>query len=118
MTASRRWPPWSAAQARMVSRSPYIDAESATRLRLNLMHAGWPYLQDAIAILMLYPNVNVDTGALAWLLPRPAFHDILGQLVKAASTAKAKIARAIIIGLSPSRAARRKRDRETRHQAR
>ncbi len=53
------------------------------KLRLNLMHAGWPYLDGTIAILMLYPNVNVDTGALAWLLPRPAFHDILSQLVKA-----------------------------------
>ena len=53
------------------------------KLRLNLMHAGWPYLQETIAILMVYPNVNIDTGALAWLLPRPAFHDILGQLVKA-----------------------------------
>lgn len=53
------------------------------KLRLNLMHAGWPYLQETIAILMLYPNVNIDTGALAWLLPRPAFHDILSQLVKA-----------------------------------
>ncbi|MBO9708802.1 MAG: amidohydrolase family protein [Caulobacter sp.] len=53
------------------------------KLRLNLMHAGWPYLQETISILMVYPNVNVDTGAMAWLLPRPAFHDILGQLVKA-----------------------------------
>ncbi len=53
------------------------------KLRINLMHAGWPYLPQTIAMLMLYPNVNVDTGALAWLLPRPAFHDILSQLVKA-----------------------------------
>ena len=53
------------------------------KLRLNLMHAGWPYLPDTIAMLMLYPNVNIDTGALAWLLPRPAFHDFLRQFVDA-----------------------------------
>ncbi len=53
------------------------------KLRLNLMHGGWPYLEETIAILMLYPNVNLDTGALAWLLPRPAFHGILRQLVEA-----------------------------------
>jgi uncharacterized protein len=53
------------------------------KLRLNLMHGGWPYLGETIAILMLYPNVNIDTGALAWLLPRPAFHGILRQLVEA-----------------------------------
>ena len=53
------------------------------KLRLNLMHAGWPYLQDTLAMLMLYPNVYADTGALDWLLPRPAFHDFLRQLVDA-----------------------------------
>jgi len=53
------------------------------KLRLNLMHGGWPYLEETIAILMLYPNVNLDTGALAWLMPRPAFHGILRQLVEA-----------------------------------
>lgn len=53
------------------------------KLRLNLMHCGWPYLEDTIAILMLYPNVYADTGAIDWLLPRPAFHDYLRALVNA-----------------------------------
>jgi len=53
------------------------------KLRLNLMHSGWPYLEDTMAMLMLYPNVNVDTGALDWLLPRAHFHDYLRQLVEA-----------------------------------
>jgi predicted TIM-barrel fold metal-dependent hydrolase len=52
------------------------------KLRLNLMHSGWPYLEETIAMLMLYPNINVDTGANAWLLPRPAFHDYLRQIVQ------------------------------------
>lgn len=66
--------------------NPELVEEALNRhpkLRLNLMHAGWPYLPDTIAMLMLYPNVNVDTGALAWLLPRPAFHDFLRQFVDA-----------------------------------
>jgi predicted TIM-barrel fold metal-dependent hydrolase len=53
------------------------------KLRLNLMHAGWPYLEEAMAMLMLYPNVNIDTGALDWLLPRPYFHECLHRLVDA-----------------------------------
>ena len=53
------------------------------KLRLNLMHGGWPYLEDTIAMLMLYPNVYADTGAIDWLLPRPAFHDYLRALVNA-----------------------------------
>lgn len=53
------------------------------KLRLNLMHSGWPYIEETKALLMLYPNVNVDTGANAWLLPRDEFHDYLHQLVRA-----------------------------------
>jgi predicted TIM-barrel fold metal-dependent hydrolase len=53
------------------------------KLRINLMHSGWPYIEEAEAMMMLYDNVNVDTGALSWLLPRAAFHDYLRRLVDA-----------------------------------
>jgi predicted TIM-barrel fold metal-dependent hydrolase len=53
------------------------------KLRLNLMHGGWPYLDDTMAMLMLYPNLNVDTGAISWLLPRPQFHAYLRTLAEA-----------------------------------
>ena len=36
---------------------------------VNLMHAGWPYLQETIAMLLVYPQVYVDVGAIAWLPP-------------------------------------------------
>jgi len=53
------------------------------KLRLNLMHCGYPYLEDTIAILMQYPQVNADLGAIDWLLPRAAFHSYLHSLVDA-----------------------------------
>jgi predicted TIM-barrel fold metal-dependent hydrolase len=53
------------------------------KLRLNLMHCGYPYLEETIAILMQYPQVNADLGAIDWLLPRPAFHAYLRALVDA-----------------------------------
>ena len=53
------------------------------KLRLNLMHCGWPYLEDTMAMLMLYPNVYADTDAIDWLLPQAAFNDYLQALVKA-----------------------------------
>lgn len=53
------------------------------KLRLNLMHFGAPFLEDTIAMLTLYPNVNVDTGAVSWLMPRPQFHDYMHRLVDA-----------------------------------
>jgi predicted TIM-barrel fold metal-dependent hydrolase len=36
-----------------------------------------------MAMLMLYPNVYADTGAIDWLLPKPAFHSYLKALVDA-----------------------------------
>jgi predicted TIM-barrel fold metal-dependent hydrolase len=66
--------------------NPELVEEALNRhpkLRINLMHGGWPYLDDTLAMLMLYPNVNIDTGALDWLLPRPHFHDYLHKFVDA-----------------------------------
>lgn len=56
------------------------------KLRLNLMHCGYPYVEETIAILMQYPQVNADLGAIDWLLPRPAFHSYLKALVDAGHT--------------------------------
>jgi len=53
------------------------------KLRLNLMHAGWPYLDDTLSILFHYPEVNADLGAIDWLLPRAEFHNYLHSLMRA-----------------------------------
>jgi predicted TIM-barrel fold metal-dependent hydrolase len=53
------------------------------KLRVSLMHAGWPFLQDTIAILFQYPQVYADLGAADWLLPRAEFHAYLGALMRA-----------------------------------
>lgn len=65
---------------------PWLIEEALNRhprLRLNLMHMGAPYIEDTLAMLTLYPNVSVDTGAACWLLPRAQFHDNLRRLVDA-----------------------------------
>ena len=53
------------------------------KLRIYLMHAGYPYLQETIAILHMYPQVYADLGAIDWLRPREEFHAYLGALVRA-----------------------------------
>lgn len=66
--------------------NPALVEEALNRhpkLRVSLMHAGWPYLQETIAILFEYPQVNADLGAIDWLLPRAEFHAYLGALVRA-----------------------------------
>jgi hypothetical protein len=52
------------------------------KLRVYLMHAGFPYLQETIAILHMYPQVYADLGAIDWLRPREAFHEYLRALVR------------------------------------
>jgi uncharacterized protein len=54
-----------------------------SRLRLSLMHAGWPYLDDTIALMVVYPQVYADLGAVNWYLPRAAFHAYLEGLMQA-----------------------------------
>jgi len=52
------------------------------RLRLYLMHAGYPYLEGTLAILHKYPQVHADLSAINWRLPRTAFHEYLRALVR------------------------------------
>jgi predicted TIM-barrel fold metal-dependent hydrolase len=53
------------------------------KLRVNLMHGGFPFLADTIALMMVYPQVYADLGAMNWLLPREGFHAYFGALMHA-----------------------------------
>jgi predicted TIM-barrel fold metal-dependent hydrolase len=53
------------------------------KLRVYLMHAGYPYLQETIAIMHIYPQVYADLGAIDWRRPREDFHEYLRALVRA-----------------------------------
>ena len=53
------------------------------KLRLYIMHAGYPFLQETLAILQMYPQVYADLSAINWRLPRAAFHRYLEALVVA-----------------------------------
>jgi predicted TIM-barrel fold metal-dependent hydrolase len=53
------------------------------KLRIYLMHAGYPYLQETIAIMHMYPQVYADLAAIDWLRPREEFHEYMRALVRA-----------------------------------
>jgi uncharacterized protein len=53
------------------------------RVRVYLMHAGYPYLQETKAIMHMYPQVYADLAAIDWLRPREEFHEYLRALVRA-----------------------------------
>jgi len=53
------------------------------RLRLYIMHAGWPYLSETVALMYMYPQVYADLSAINWVLPREEFHEYLRALMRA-----------------------------------
>jgi uncharacterized protein len=53
------------------------------KLRLSLMHAGWPMLDDLLAVMWTHPQVYVDVGVISAVLPRAGFHDYLRRIVEA-----------------------------------
>ena len=52
------------------------------KLRIYLMHAGFPYQQETFAIMHMYPQVYADLGVLDWSRPREEFHEYLRTLVR------------------------------------
>ncbi len=66
--------------------SPLVLEEPLMRhpkLRLFAMHAGWPMLDDTIAMLWAYPQLYVDVGVVSWAIPQAEFHAYLRRLVQA-----------------------------------
>jgi predicted TIM-barrel fold metal-dependent hydrolase len=53
------------------------------KLRVYLMHAGYPMLDDLLAVLYAHPQVHVDVGVIVFTQPRPAFYRFLQGVVDA-----------------------------------
>ena len=53
------------------------------KLRLYVMHAGWPMLDEMIGLLHAHPQVYVGLGVIDWALPAAEFHHYLARLVGA-----------------------------------
>lgn len=53
------------------------------KLRLYVMHAGWPMGDEMVALLYAHPQVYVDTGVINYAFPRAEFHAYLKRLVDA-----------------------------------
>jgi hypothetical protein len=53
------------------------------RLRLYVENAGYPFGDEMIALLYMYPNVYVDVSTITWIIPRTTFHDYLQRIVRA-----------------------------------
>jgi predicted TIM-barrel fold metal-dependent hydrolase len=53
------------------------------KLRLYIMHAAWPMLDQIIGLMYAHPQVYVDIALIDWYVPRKEFHFFLRRLVDA-----------------------------------
>ena len=53
------------------------------RLRVYIMHAGYPLIDDLRALMFSYPHVYVDVASIDYTEPRAAFYAYLRDLVEA-----------------------------------
>jgi uncharacterized protein len=53
------------------------------RLSVYIMHAGWPLLDDLLAVLYTHPQVHVDISFIVYALPRVEFYRYLRTIVEA-----------------------------------
>jgi hypothetical protein len=52
------------------------------RLRVYLMHAGYPLLEDLLVVLYAHPQLYVDVGVIVFTQPRAAFYRFLQGIVE------------------------------------
>ena len=53
------------------------------RLRVYIMHAAWPMLEELLAVLWTHPQVHVDLGAIVFALPQAELYRFLQRIVEA-----------------------------------
>ena len=79
--------PYFAAPAyRMRLGNPLLLEDALVRhpkLRIEVMHAGWPMLDQTVGLLYAHPQVYVDLGVISWAIPEKEFYSYLKRLVDA-----------------------------------
>jgi uncharacterized protein len=52
-------------------------------IQVYIMHAGYPYINETIALLHAHPQVYADLAVINWVIPRDEFQTYLKRLVRA-----------------------------------
>ncbi len=76
-----RFPAYRSAMGRPLLLEDVLKRHPAVRLYVE--NAGYPFGDEIVALLYMYPNVYVDVSTITWLIPRTAFHDYLRRIVRA-----------------------------------
>ena len=53
------------------------------RLRIYVMHGGWPFQQEMLGLMLAYPQVYFDFAGIGWQAPVEIVHDYLKKFIDA-----------------------------------
>jgi predicted TIM-barrel fold metal-dependent hydrolase len=53
------------------------------KVRVYMMHAGWPHMDGLLAMLHSFPSLYVDVAVLDWAIPKAEFYTYLKRIVEA-----------------------------------
>jgi predicted TIM-barrel fold metal-dependent hydrolase len=53
------------------------------KMRVYVMHGGWPFLDEMVGLLYAHPQVYLDISVINWVLPRKEFYQYLKRIVEA-----------------------------------
>lgn len=53
------------------------------KLRIYVMHAGYPYTEEMVALMYVYPQLYVDIAVINWIITKGEFYEHLRRLVQA-----------------------------------
>ncbi|NMM49034.1 amidohydrolase family protein [Marinigracilibium pacificum] len=56
---------------------------SHPKVKIYIMHAGWPFVDEMKALMYAHPQVYVDLGVISWVLEEKELHNFLNELVDA-----------------------------------
>ena len=79
--ANQRWPKY----RMMLSNALLLEdvLVKYPKLRLYVMHAGWPLLDEMVGLLYAFPQVYIDIAVINWGLPKEEFYRYFKRLVDA-----------------------------------
>ncbi|GAB5555482.1 MAG: amidohydrolase family protein [Saprospiraceae bacterium] len=53
------------------------------KLRIYIENAAWPFGDEIISLMYMYPNVYADLSTISWIIPKQTFHSYLKKLTTA-----------------------------------
>lgn len=80
-TPYRGFPNFTIASGRPLLIEPVLKRHP--KLKIQLMHMGYPFAEETKALMNVYPQVYADVSAIDWIIPKAEFYNYLKSFIAA-----------------------------------